>query len=240
MSTTDGGLPTRAPRTSWRSSDRAHLAVQLPCRSTPASGFPVVTQSAKRCWRPSCPRAFVGLSALSGVRSSHPQQAFQGTGHTGRKSPAARPACRSAFGSSVYSNSSASRSDTRSLESAVPVGGRLAAITAAEHSSLDTSIGGGLLRQSRPWGAVLEVVMAGCRHRWRPSGRRIRTNPLAPIFDAPVEMAGMQPRHLDLDWWVDYPAICLGDPLRVMVARVHIGLKHTYDSRGKEPGPYHI
>jgi hypothetical protein len=67
-----------------------------------------------------------GIECLSGVRSSYPQRAFQGTGHTRRSHPppaqrAGRPPdhrCTAA--------SSASRSDTRSLASAVPVGGRLA------------------------------------------------------------------------------------------------------------------
>jgi hypothetical protein len=64
--------------------------------------------------------SFCWIECLSGVRSPYPHRAFQGTDLTGHKSPTARPACRSASGSSVYSSSSASRSDTRSLGSENP------------------------------------------------------------------------------------------------------------------------
>jgi hypothetical protein len=46
--------------------------------------------------------------------------------------------------------------------------------------------------------------------------------PLPPFPDPPIERATRQPRgRLDLDRWVDCPAISLGPPLQIIVAEVH-------------------
>ena len=58
---------------------------------------------------------YARIESLSDVRWSYPHRAFQGAGHTVRKSPTARSACRLASRSPVYGSSSASRSDRRPL-----------------------------------------------------------------------------------------------------------------------------
>src|SRR5829696_6732827 len=84
-------------------------------------------------WSPSWASAAGGLTVhalcwiecLPGVRSSYPHRAFQGTGQRDvSHPPPAQRAGRPPYHRCTAA-SSASRSDTRSFASAVPVGGRL-------------------------------------------------------------------------------------------------------------------
>jgi hypothetical protein len=122
---------------------------------------PVVTHSSKHCLRPYCPRAFLYLIAFHASVRHTLIGHFKGRVLRGRKSSTARPACRSASGSSVYSSSSAFRSDTRSLGSAVPVGGPIAVI--------DRASGPGRLEsgQARPRRRRVHTVL------WAPGGGRV-------------------------------------------------------------------
>jgi hypothetical protein len=49
------------------------------------------------------------------------------------------------------------------------------------------------------------------------------TEPLLPLFDPPIELASFRPHgRLDLDGWIDFAAICLGQVLHLVVAEIHI------------------
>jgi len=49
------------------------------------------------------------------------------------------------------------------------------------------------------------------------------TPPFPPFFHPPIELASFRPRgHLDLDRWIDFPAICCRKLLHIVVGEVHV------------------